>query len=618
MVESFCRKPHERFRLGNSTSLLYWDQRTNIQPDSSATWLASCTAYKTLEEHAQALIKDCTNDAVRATAPLRAPAPDAAKTDEVLFKIRSGLESLVDAGLLTPHSEIVRQFLLAASETVEKTSISSLGIITRDRPGALQRCVSSYARNLRDYGHDTEIVVMDDSRDSAVRRRNREALHAVHACYGVRLAYAGLEEKETYFAALVADRKIPPKVVRFALFPPVLNSGTYGANRNALLLATAGQLTVTVDDDTVCRLAPHPRITDRLSLADPNEFGDVHFFPGKEEAMAFASCSGQDFLNLHEQLLGKSLGQCVRTFGYERTDIRTLSARLVRSLRHDGGEVLLTSLGVLGDSGLRSPHWFLFFGPPTRERLIGSEATYRLATRSRQVFRVVACPTITDAGGWLGFCMGMDNRKSLPPFMPLCRAEDGVFMRTLMRCHAQAWVGHLPVSAFHDPPDVRHYQAGDMAAGVARVVTADLVDAVISAASLAYSTSQISLKALGDFLMEIGSLSMSEYHDYVRQACWRCFHLCVSELQQQLKAGDAAAFWVKAIQEQIDRVRSMITHGTFPTSKDLLPGATEEERRAADRQFIYDLGALYYHWCDIVEAARELHRKGRRLPEHVG
>ncbi len=617
MVESFCREPHDRFRLGNSSSLLYWDDRTKIQPDSSADLLACCSAYKTLEEHARALIRGCANDSTREGSPDCVLALGATKTDEMLSKVLSRLESLVEAGLLTPHSDILRQCLLTTDKPPEQTSISSLGIVTSDRPGALRRCVSSYAGNLRDYGRDTEIVVVDDSRDPAVRRRNRETLHEVHACYGVRLAYGGLEEKEAYCAELVAGAEVPPQVVRFALFPPAGKSGTYGANRNALLLATAGQLTVSVDDDTVCTLVPHPQIRERLSVADPNEFGDVHFFPGKEQAIGFASCSAEDFLALHEQLLGKSLGQCARRFGYQRTDISTLSARLVRSLRDGGGEVLLTSLGVLGDSGLRTPHWFLFFGAPTRERLIGSEATYRLAMRSRQVFRAVMCPTITDAGGWLGFCMGMDNRKPLPPFMPLCRGEDGVFMSTLMLCHTQAWVGHLPFAALHDPPDVRRYELEDISVGVARVLAADLVEAVMHSASLAHNTNQISLKALGGSLMEIGSLSMQEYHRYVRQACWRSFHLCVTQLQQQLKAGHDAPLWTKDVQEQIERVWNMVTCGTFPTSKDVLAGSTEDERRAADRQFIYDLGALYYHWSDIKEAARELHRKGRRLPEYV-
>lgn len=615
MIELFCREPHQRYRLGDGTSLLYWGERTSIQPDSSAAWLACCTAFKTLDEHARALVEGCANSA---GFPPGGTAPAASMQIEPPSDMRSRLESLVEAGLLTPQSEIIRQCLPVTSKPDEHASISFLGVVTRDRPGVLQRCVSSYARNLRGHGHDTEIIVMDDSRDPAVRRSNQGALHAVRARYGVRLAYAGIEEKEAYFAELVAGGKVPPKVVRFALFPSIVKSGTYGANRNALLLATGGQLTISVDDDTVCKLAPHPLIRDSLSVADPGEVGDVHFFLSKQDAMAFASSSDEDFLALHEQLLGKSLGQCMRRFGHERTHVSSLSARLARSLRHEGGRVLLTSLGVLGDSGLRSPHWFLFFGAPTRERLIKSEETYRLATRSRQVFRAVACPTITDAGGWLGFCMGMDNRKPMPPFMPLCRGEDGIFMSTLMKCQAQAWVGHLPVCALHDPPGARHYQVEDVAAGVARVLTADLVDAVINAALIARNTSQISLKALGDSLMEIGSLPMQEYEEYVRQACWRSFHLCVSGLQQQLKAGDnAAPFWMKAIQEQIDRVRSMVTCRKFPTSEDLLPGGTEEERKAADRQFIHDLGALYCHWSDVIEAARELGRKGRRLAEHV-
>ena len=112
-------------------------------------------------------------------------------------------------------------------------------------------------------------------------------LRALGATHGATVRYAGLEEKLAWADKLVARGDLPPDVVRFALFGVEPCRYTSGANRNALLLDTVGELTLSVDDDTVCRIAVRPGGgRDGLAVTSDRDPAEYWFFPDRETALA--------------------------------------------------------------------------------------------------------------------------------------------------------------------------------------------------------------------------------------------------------------------------------------------------------------------------------------------
>ena len=61
--------------------------------------------------------------------------------------------------------------------------ITTLAIITADRPEALERALAGYGDHILASGREVEILVFDDSKSAANRDRNREIVGAFN-CRG--------------------------------------------------------------------------------------------------------------------------------------------------------------------------------------------------------------------------------------------------------------------------------------------------------------------------------------------------------------------------------------------------------------------------------------------------
>src|SRR5262249_42013661 len=137
--------------------------------------------------------------------------------------------------------------------------ITVVGYTTCNRVEGLQRCLSSYARNMKRYGRASDMVVVDDSRQLATRNSCRQMLQSLKRQYETDIRYGGLEEKLLFTKQLINSGSVPPDVLKFALFDTEQSRmTTSGANRNALLLDNLGEPVVSIDDDTICCIAPAP------------------------------------------------------------------------------------------------------------------------------------------------------------------------------------------------------------------------------------------------------------------------------------------------------------------------------------------------------------------------
>jgi hypothetical protein len=223
--------------------------------------------------------------------------------------------------------------------------IDVVGIITRDRVPGMVACLESYVQNCRRFGRHPEFVVLDDSRDANVQAEARWALERMAWQTNAAIRYAAEPEKNRFARRLAAESSVPPDLIHFALFGEAHCGTTVGANRNALLLDTTGELVFSADDDTLCRIAATPAADDvvtQFSEYDPTE---LWFFPHRDAALQSVAFVDLDLLSSHESLLG--------------------------------GAVAVTLHGLAGDSGMASPRYYLTLGGASRERLTSSLETYR-------------------------------------------------------------------------------------------------------------------------------------------------------------------------------------------------------------------------------------------------
>ncbi|HEX8423379.1 MAG TPA: hypothetical protein VF634_08205, partial [Pyrinomonadaceae bacterium] len=259
-----------RFPVGGNSELVYSraTRAARVLPAGAAALLENCQTFKTLDEHALDHLHTLKQDQARTDAALTelservfpsfvakllgsmrgyAQQHGLKQTSEsaLVSNVKAQLEDFVRAGLLVTESDLTgrtRDALPSSSPHSPPAQVSSVGVVTRNRPESLMRCLSSYIENGKAYGRSHDFVVMDDSESPGMRQATRDALRTLQARHGVEILYGGAEEKRSFAAALAAEGNLDPEIVNSALFDVEQCGCSIGANRNALLLHTVGEL----------------------------------------------------------------------------------------------------------------------------------------------------------------------------------------------------------------------------------------------------------------------------------------------------------------------------------------------------------------------------------------
>jgi len=464
--------------------------------------------------------------------------------------------------------------------TSPASAIGWLAFPTLERRDLLVRAIKSYVGNLDQFGRSASVLVVDGSAHDGEREQDLDALRALSSASGKRMFYLGAREKRAHVERLSAMADIPAPVMRFALFGTPGPLLSYGANRNAILLATSGHALLSADDDTVCRvgsMAPatetEPSIHVVREQASPEQ---IWFHESRAEAIRSVDWRSEDLLGWHEGMLGRIVAGT--------PDRRTA----------------VVSTGVVGDCAMSSPAGLVATtDEPTRSRLLASEDTYRRALTSREIVRQALVPTITEAPHLMMTAASLDNTGLLPPFMPMGRNEDGLYARLLRRCCPGAHIGHLPVAILHAPKGRRTYDASSVPMRVSEVLQLCVEDWSRSAASAGSPAER--MESVGKFLVEIGSLPQPDFdraiHSLVGGSALARIELLVALLDRNRYH---PPYWVDGIHRQILHLERAAADPWFSIPQDLRGAGSAQGGMAELKSLIANYGLLLRGWPTIV------------------
>lgn len=599
--ELYCRSDTVRFPLGHHSQLVYskLSRTAHILPSHLLDLLDCCGTFKSLDEHEE--------DCYQYFHPGEA----------VNGSLEKLLRELVERGLLVSYSRLVELCRKPLEASDGSARISTVGVITRNRLESLKRCIVSYIENGKKYGRTHGFVVMDDSEDLHVRDEARGVLQSLAKSYGAALSYAGAEEKTRFADALVTSGGIPVDVVNFALFDPERCGYSVGANRNALLLHSVGEIIFSADDDTVCRLATAPEVKPGLAFDARGDFMKFWFFPDREAALRSVPPVEEDVLEGHEQLLGRSLSYCVSSLADpSRLLFDQIDSRQIAAIQSGRGRVMVTFNGLLGDSALPAPVGYLLLSADSRERLVRSRADYRSAFTSRELLRVTDGNYISANAWCVTAALGYDNRTLLPPFMPVLRGEDDLFGFTMRACFNDGYFGYLPSAILHAPPDRRAYSPGDLEEFASGVRMCNVILACINSLNAwpGLLDARERLHALGDHLTSVASLPRQDFEEFVLVHLYRMQSEYLSFLEGSLQAyEESPEFWARDVEKYLDAVREAIKRRDYVVPQDLLNGRGADEARQLSQRLVFRFGQLLRWWPEMVEAAKSLRAQGQSL-----
>jgi hypothetical protein len=442
---------------------------------------------------------------------------------------------------------------------------------------------------------------MDDSLSAGAEERTRAALRELADRFKTRIRYAGRKEKSRFAAALAAESAVPREIVDFALFGDASCERSTGANRNCLLLDTAGSLLLSVDDDTLCQIAGAPERETELSFFSGYDPTELWFFPDRARAIQSVSFVDVDALGCHEALLG--------------SDVAGLGGP-----PEESGRVTMTLNGLVGDSGMASPRYYLTLTDESRDRLVASPEAYRSALESREILRCVRQQAITDGPFCMTTFLGLDNRLLLPPFFPVQRNSDGIFGMMLHKCVEESHTAFLPWILLHAPESPRVFTPGDLWADAGAVRMPDLViDSILSHESHTGNLPAAErFAALGKHLRWLGSLNSPEFEARLRSVQQFRNFAFSTVLESQLRTyGGAPGFWANDVRRMIELMSKASAAEDHLVPRDLRQGRDAGEARRLGQELIGKFGELLVAWPALAAAATRLRVNGFPLAEAV-
>jgi hypothetical protein len=609
------------YPIGNGFSIIYnfMRQESYRVPSQLINLVNQCNTHKTISDHARDIYYQ-----IKTVKSRSVPNPENILSKDVICEkdlsqigfIEQELHKLATVGILVSEFESLIYQKHVKPEQVLDLSISTIGIVTCNRPESLERCLNSYIQNVKNFQRKVNFVVFDDSKEVEVKEKNKDAIRKLMIRYGVEIYYAGLEEKVDYARALAACSNIPLEIIEFALLDVEgLNIST-GANRNALLLHTSGELLLSVDDDTICEITEQSEAQFNVRLDLRSQLHKFKLYDDRTTLMNSVISVDKDILQIHEQLLGKKLSECI-DIGKELQE-RSMEPFEVDLLLNPGpltgeGKVLMTFNSIIGDSGTSPKDLYFFLEEESRVRAFSSESAYHKTRRSREVFRGVCNPTINYTSSCVATVVGLDNRETLPPFPPAFRNQDGVFGLLVKLLFKDSYSSHLPSGVLHFPVLERFNDHETVIRETGHASPSEIIKACLMDYKNYPEGEPIEgkFKGLGMHLMNIGMLPSEKFQEFLRLRLFKNKSDEIAFLEKFLsEQQDAPEYWARDIKDYIRALRNGLTEDNFIIPERLLVDRSPEEALKLMKNFIYKFGQLLHCWPELVQAAKEIKERG--------
>jgi hypothetical protein len=561
-----------------------------------ADMLASCAAFATLEQHAGRICRE-----------LGLPAE---KQGEVLAVLTGAAER----GLLVSDSGLLEK-ARAHGATSQRVRLETIGIVTRDRPEVLRRCLQGFTEHLRAFDRRVQVVVIDSSpvpdagRAETVERFRRA---------GTTLRWMGLAEKVAFADALAREAVVDPAVARFAVLGVNGEASDVGANRNALLLALAGEAFYSTDDDMQCHLREPAEACDRILLSadDLPVPATLHadFAAARDRLLPSGGC----LLDRHEELLGRDLGACLSERDPDRISWRSVGSNGLTGLLAGQARILATFGGYYGDAGARFPSFYLWSGPQMQSQLLGGVEQYRALVTSRQMVRVAPVTTVTSSRFSMCGSVALDARALLPPFFPAHRGEDLAFGMLLGSCFDLGLFAHLPQAVAHQPWEPRRASEDNIWNPVPSPALHGLIFQILELAEGACRLAPRGaprMRLTGRWIRELASLAPADFEGLLRERVTAAIGRNVAQKQALLEqAKEMPPYWAADLRRFIDHQVEMGGHPDRAIPQELLEGSTREDALGLVQDLVAQYGQLLEAWPDLFSAAARLRARDNPLP----
>ncbi len=370
-----------------------------------------------------------------------------------------------------------------------------------------------------------------------------------------------------------------------------------GGVRNAMLLACAGRVAVSIDGDTAFRFS-HVRsdtIVSSPSGKDSPERVIVGFFDG-EKALR----------KTLEPWTGDPVHALVSPFETgEKADAPQSAG---------GSRVFATMAGTAGRPWFDRPQAALYATDELHSRSYRGRRQYRAMMRSPSAVLQSPAPMRTRSPFFLTRCFAVDARVLLPPFPTAGRNESFSWAAAALRCRSRDAIAHVPFCIHYDAPQGEPFADTAMADASADFNQLSLL---ILDYLNRHAVAEDDAGAMVDLGGQLRDLARLNDREWVRF----CHTLWLNHVAATVGRGNRLLerhsgkpkWWAADLEDYLARLQDQALDADNAQARELRQdvGAIEAGRRhrAACRRY----GELLAVWPEVWSAAVELNHAGEGL-----
>jgi hypothetical protein len=352
-----------------------------------------------------------------------------------------------------------------------------------------------------------------------------------------------------------------------------------------------------------------------LRLSSRPDPWSQRFFARVEDALEAADWRDTDLLAWHRRFLGRSPAACA--FGpapqgmplpLDATggalDLNEADAALIAAFFRGRGRVVVTCAGMAGDSGMGGPLSFLWLQGEARERMLEDYESYR-ATRA--VHRAADVATVSNTQFLMTPHAAFDVRATIPPFSPVLRNEDGLFGAMLRACAPESYIGFLPWSVEHAPPDARAADFGQALRTVGRAQANNIIRDLVRAHEPAPGVADpaMRLSAFGRYLTALGAMPPADFDALVRYQIMAFVGRRIEALTRVVdQNGGQPERWAEDCATVMAEGLRVLTEDALVVAD--IPGDTPDERHRRFQRLLHRFGRVIDAWPALLEAAADM------------
>lgn len=358
------------------------------------------------------------------------------------------INQLKDSGFLITGQEALEQAQAGLGyQPIESPPV--VVVRTKGRVAMLKRLIASAQANEQQFNARYQYLFIDESTpDQAQANRvniEQSSLNALHIDKAKQTIL--LKKLQQQFPAASAS-------LDFLLGEHPLHqlSATYGRSWNWGILLTAGKPAVFLDDDCLLQ-AYAPPITTTPTVAFGQKTQSVHFLDKSKplhEQLQQLAIDPIDHLAVVLGLTPKQLTCDEQSFDNTEND---KTERLKKS------QIIMSTQAIAGDTGSDSPMWLYHLEGTAAQAFVGSsEADYQRHKTERFMWLGNSQPLVGLGENYSVVSRALDNRRLLPPTLPILRNEDVLFANLVHCLYPQACTYDMTWALAHLPEIERQWR----------------------------------------------------------------------------------------------------------------------------------------------------------------